>query len=140
VASAVSASASATASASALASVAGIQTEVSALETRVVTLETEVGTLNSDVSTLQYNTTGITYLTGTTYIENNVKLSPTSNLDSSNISTTFIVPNNLERIISIGSATQSDTIILNGTVSMPLNDLFNGFTRVNNGFYSQLPF
>lgn len=39
--------------------------------------------------------------------------------------------------LSIGRASQSDTTILNGTVSQPLNDFFNSF-QVQNGFLNQI--
>jgi hypothetical protein len=121
------------------ASIGALQEELLIIGNQITGVQTEISNLSAEVDTLQYNTTGITYLTTTTttYIENNVKINATTNLDSSNISTTFIVPNNIERIISIGSATQSDTIILNGTVQFPLNSLFDGF-RTSNGYLSQL--
>ena len=49
-----------------------------------------------------------------------------------------ILPNNLTNTIVIGSAAQTDTIYLNGTIVMPLNDLFGAFTSVSNGYVSQI--
>jgi hypothetical protein len=104
------------------------------MQNQISGIQTELTTLNTDVDILQLNTTGLTYITGTTYIDNNVKINTLNNLDTSYVKTTYINPNNIEKQIVIGDADQSNYIYLNGTVIMPLSNLYNTFT----GFVSQL--
>jgi hypothetical protein len=115
-------------------SITALQSELTTIQSQITTMETEITTLNTDVDLLQSKTTGISYLTGTTYIDNNVRINTVNNLDTSYVKTTYINPNNIEKQIVIGDADQSNYIYLNGTIIMPLNNLFNNFS----GFVSQL--
>jgi hypothetical protein len=108
----------------------------------VSSLQTEVTTLNTDVDALKYNTTNITYTPNTTNIlSDQVSLSTPAGYTEVNgkLYASNILPNSLLNVVNIGPSDQSGTIILNGTLVMPLNDLYSSvFTSTSNGFFSQI--
>ena len=135
------------------ASILALQTQVGVLETSVTSINTtltnhtvDITQLQTDMDNVQYNTNNITYnnlgsSTTTSITSDNVVLSipAGSTTVNSKLYVSSVLPSDsLTNTIVIGSADQSTNIVLNGSVSMPLMDLFNVFTSTSNGFVSQI--
>jgi len=128
------------------AQVATLETDVATINTTLTTHTADISDLQNDVTDLQYNTSNITYdnlgADTTTNISSDVvNLSIPAgsvNIDGKLYLNNILTNDSLTNIITIGSADQSTNIVLNGTISMPLMDLFNVFTSTSNGFVSQI--